>query len=108
MPSPDPDQDAPLDPAAERLRRKLVRLLATSFGVMALGLVAVFGAILYRLSASPPQRAAIETQLGTGGTIGAIALSGERLALLLTRSDGGTETVVVDAATGRIIARIRP
>ena len=46
----DTDDDAPLDPAAERLRRKLVRLLLVSGGIMMLGLIAVFAAIVYKLS----------------------------------------------------------
>src|SRR6478735_1566643 len=43
------EEDAPLDPAAERLRRKLVRLLLVSGGIMMLGFIAVFAAIVYKV-----------------------------------------------------------
>ena len=35
------EEEPPLDPAAERLRRKLVRLVMVSGGIMMLGLIAV-------------------------------------------------------------------
>ena len=44
------EDEAPLDPAAARLRRKLVRLLFVSGGIMMLGLIAVFAAIVYKLN----------------------------------------------------------
>ena len=45
----DTEEDAPLDPAAKRLRRKLVRLLFVSGGIMMAGLIAVIAAIVYKL-----------------------------------------------------------
>ena len=51
MTSYDSEDEAPLDPAAERLRRKLVRLLFVSGGIMMLGLIAVFATIVYKVQA---------------------------------------------------------
>lgn len=44
------DPEEPLDPAVERVRRKLVRLLMVSSGVMVLGFAAVVAAVVYRVS----------------------------------------------------------
>lgn len=44
------DQDTELDPAMERVRRKLTRLLAVSAGIMGLGFLAVLVAVIYRVS----------------------------------------------------------
>ena len=55
---------APLDPAAERLRRKLVRLLFVSGGIMMLGLIAVFAAIVYKVG---------QDGAGTAGRLGALS-----------------------------------
>ena len=42
-------EEAPLDPAAERVRRKMVRLLAVSIGIMFVGVFAVLAAIVWQL-----------------------------------------------------------
>ncbi len=44
------DEEGELDPAMERVRRKLVRLLFVSSGIMVLGLAAVVAGIFYRVS----------------------------------------------------------
>lgn len=46
----DNDEEGELDPAMERVRRKLVRLLIFSTGIMVLGLAAVVVGIFYRVS----------------------------------------------------------
>ena len=49
--NPDIDGDEqPLDPAMERVRRKMIRLLAVSIGIMVIGLMAVLAAIVYKIS----------------------------------------------------------
>ena len=50
---PHPDEEQPLDPAVERIRRKMMFLLMGSMGVMILGVFAVFAVILYRIGALP-------------------------------------------------------
>ena len=66
-PSPELEEEEPLDPATERVRRKMVRLLIVSIGIMVVGLMAVFGAIIYKIgersetatSETPPAHTAL-------------------------------------------------
>jgi hypothetical protein len=58
------DEDKPLDPAMEKIRRKMVRLLVISSSVIVLGLMAVLGSIVYK--ASKNSAAARQTTLATG------------------------------------------
>ena len=113
MTSYDSDDEAPLDPAAERLRRKLVRLLLISGGIMMLGLIAVFGAIVYkvkasgegagRLTASSPVEANIA--IPPGYRIVATALDGNRALLTLAAPDGSTSLLLVDLTSGTALGR---
>jgi hypothetical protein len=110
-------EEPPLDPAAERVRRKLARLLLGSLGVMVLGLVAVFAAILYRLSevgdrADPAAARSgdapviAEVALPAGGTIASVSLEGGAILIHVALPGGGTQLLVVDAASGRVLTRL--
>ena len=44
--------EKPLDPEMEKVRRKMVRLLAVSIGIMFIGLVTVLGALVYKFTRS--------------------------------------------------------
>ena len=57
-------EDKPLDPATEKLRKKMVRLLAVSIGVMMIGLMAVLGAIIYKFSTSGKNTTTIASTQG--------------------------------------------
>ena len=113
MTSYDSEDDEPLDPAAERLRRKLARLLFVSGGIMMLGLIAVFAAIVYkatareegtgRLSAGSPIEANIA--LPPGYKIVATSLDGNRALLTLAAPDGSTSLLLVDLASGATVGR---
>ena len=46
----DNDEERPLDPAVERVRRKMLRLMVISIGIMMVGLMAVLGAIVYKIA----------------------------------------------------------
>lgn len=114
------EEEAPLDPAVERVRRKLARLLFASFGIMFLGLIAVFAVIVYRLNAPagdavradgatatpapalPEAPAAI--RLPAGARLVSTALDGDR-ALLQVEGPAGAELLLVDLADGAILAR---
>jgi hypothetical protein len=57
-------EDAPLDPATERVQAKLKRLLLGSSLIMFAGFIAVFAAILYKINtyeADPSEAAIVET-----------------------------------------------
>jgi hypothetical protein len=113
------EEEAPLDPAAERLRRKLVRLLFVSGGIMMLGLIAVFAAIVYKLGALGPAEddgsgsgveaagAPIEARIAlpAGARIVASDLDGDRALLTVEAADGATSLLLVDLAAGEIVGR---
>ncbi len=109
------EEEAPLDPAVERIRRKLARLLIASFGVMFLGLIAIFAVIVYRLNAAPGDAGLsadahrvpagdATIRLPAGARLVSTALDGGR-ALLQVESSAGAELVLVDLADGAILAR---
>jgi glycosyltransferase A (GT-A) superfamily protein (DUF2064 family) len=105
----DPDEtEAPLDPAAERLRRKLARLLMISGGFMVLGLIAVFAAILYRLGggveAFPPDAVEASLPIPPEAQLLAADLDGGRALLTLQTRDGPL-LILMDLSTGRIAGR---
>jgi hypothetical protein len=111
----DETDEPPLDPAAIRLRRKMVRLLFVSGGIMILGLIAVFAAIVYKLNERAPNASAaafsaaspVEGQIAipTGYRIVASALDGERALLTLAAPDGSTSLLLIDLASGATLGR---
>ncbi|MCF3931968.1 hypothetical protein L1787_00895 [Acuticoccus sp. M5D2P5] len=56
----DTENDEELDPAMEAVRRKLVRLLLISGGVMLIGFAAVILAVIYRVSESTTSAPVVE------------------------------------------------
>ena len=102
-----PDDEAPLDPATERLRRKMVRLLAVAVATMLIGVMAVLGAVVYKINQTRavPSTAEIALQLPAGSRIESMALDGGEA--LLRLSGGADDLVRVDLATGIITARYR-
>jgi len=113
------EEEAPLDPAAERLRRKLVRLLFVSGGIMMIGLIAVFAAIVYKLGALGPAEgertesrveaagAPIEARIAlpAGTRVVATDLDGDRALLTIEAADGATSLLLIDLAAGEIVGR---
>jgi hypothetical protein len=112
------EDEKPLDPAMEKVRRKMVRLLGVSIAVMMVGLMAVLGAIVYKMNRGSRQVAAIQSQIPADGvvTAGTItlpkgaylngqSLSGDRISLDVTLQGGAREIEVFDMTTQRIIAR---
>jgi hypothetical protein len=108
------DDEAPLDPVQERLRRKLARLLLVSGGIMMLGFIAVFAAIVYKLgereaaaengfSADAP----VDARIGIppGSRVAAAALDGEHALLTLAGADGTTTFLLLDLRTGTVLGR---
>ncbi|KQT88161.1 hypothetical protein [Aurantimonas sp. Leaf443] len=101
------EEDAPLDPATERLRRKMLRLLALSVGTLILGVMAVLAAIVYKSSApdlpaagAPP----LALALPQGAQVLESALDGDR-ALLRLSLDGRQALYLVALSDGAILAR---
>ncbi|MYZ49899.1 hypothetical protein [Propylenella binzhouense] len=107
------EEEPPLDPAVERVRQKLAWLLLGSLGVMLLGLIAVFSAIVYKVGAGGGEEApAVPAVAAEGGPIRLppatevldVALDGGR-ALLHVREPGGTALLLVDLESGRVLLR---
>lgn len=117
----DDQEDKPLDPVMERVRRKMVRLQLISAGVMVVMLMAVLGTIVYKLTRPDPRaKAEISTPAGipTGEKIRALAslppgfmvrsvsLSGGQLLIYGLASGATEQALVFDIASGRIVAEI--
>ena len=112
------DDEKPLDPAMEAVRRKMVRLLALSFGITMVGLMTVLGTIVYKMSSSAKAPAPAQSAFPAGGAVlsadivlpkGAYlngqSLSGDRLSLDITLPGGAREIAVYDVAAQRFVAR---
>ncbi|OLP53636.1 hypothetical protein BJF92_05645 [Rhizobium rhizosphaerae] len=118
----DEQEDKPLDPAMESVRRKMMRLQLVSGGIMMVMFMAVLGAIVYKVT-RPPAGAPVENldaaaipagvpveavaALPAGFAIDQVALSGRQI-LFYGRDGAGTrQAIVFDYAAGRILATVR-
>lgn len=115
------EQEKPLDPAVERVRRKLVRFVAINLGLLFLALMAVVVAIVYRAGrTSEPLPAMVaselplpaagellegEITLPQGARIVGHALSGGVLSLQVQLGDGERAILLYDMAGARMIGR---
>lgn len=112
------EEDAPLDPAMERVRRKMIRLLMISIGVMMAGVMAVLFGIVYKINNKSALSAAATSftiPQGTDEIAGTIALpqgaqinshsfSGNQIMIDVTTVDGKREIVLFDMTQGRVVA----
>jgi hypothetical protein len=117
---PDEQEEKPLDPVMENVRRKMVRLQLVSAGVMLVMLMVVLGAIVYKLNrlseTDTPQTAAVAVPsdapltaiaaLPAGFEVSDVALSGGQILFYGAVSGGGRKAVVFDIAAGRIVADV--
>ena len=120
QPLDDQEREKPLDPAVERVRRKLVRFVAINLGLLFFALMAVVAAIVYRAGRieTPPPAAVPEVQqpaegetlygeivLPEGARIEGHALAGGRISLHVALPDGTRSIFVYDTGQGRIVGR---
>lgn len=109
----DDETEKPLDAAQLRLQARLTRLLLYSGGIMALGLIAVFAAILYRVNRpearptlDPTRPPLIETMaLPAGGRVVDSRLDGTTLVVTIEHP-GGAAIVLVDSITLKALRRL--
>lgn len=114
----DDEEEKPLDPAVEKVRRKLVRFVAVNLGLLFIALMAVVAAIVYksRVEAPPAAEAGMEAPspegvaegripLPAGARIVSQSLSGNRVSLALELPDGGRAIYIYDIASRRMVAR---
>lgn len=113
-------EEKPLDPALENVRRKMIRLQIVSVAVMVVSLMAVFGAVVYKTMhpAAKPASAAIAAgvpsdqpvnataALPQGFAVQSVALSGSQVLFYGTTAEGARQAIVFDYGLGRIVATI--
>ncbi|MBN9071482.1 MAG: fimbrial protein [Rhizobiales bacterium] len=120
MPKPidDENEEKPLDPAVERVRRKLVRFVAINLGLLFAAVIVVIAAVVYRsTSARTPAAADIAVPSGeaieadipipSGSRIVSQSWSGNRLSLQVEGINREQSLVVFDLAQRRVVARLR-
>ncbi|WVT72630.1 hypothetical protein QM996_14080 [Sinorhizobium chiapasense] len=117
---PDDQEDKPLDPAMENVRRKMVKLQLVSAGVMLVMLMAVLGTIVYKLTrtdAKAPLQAAAAVvpseapvnavaALPAGFTVTNVALSGSQVLFYGNLPGAEPRAIVFDIGAGRIVADV--
>lgn len=119
-PADDDNEEKPLDPAVEKVRKKLVRFVAINLGLLFVALMAVVAAIVYKSGRSDQQAAgptSVVPSPAEGGTIeGDIvlpagarllshSLSGDRILLDAELAGGGRALFLYDIAEKRMIGR---
>jgi len=116
----DDTEDKPLDPAVERVRRKLLRFVAINLGLLFAAVLVVVAAVFYKSATleEPPMAAsgdirvpsgevlAAEIPIPAGARIVSQSLSGPRIALDVERADGGRVILVYDMAERRVVAEL--
>lgn len=118
---PDDQDEKPLDPAMENVRRKMVKLQLVSGGIMLLMFMAVLAAIVYkvtrpdggeRLVAQPglaipaDQPIVAAALLPPGFTVLSTDLSNNQILFYGTTTDGTRKALVFDLSVGRIVADV--
>lgn len=117
---PDEQEEKPLDPVMENVRRKMIRLQLVSAGVMLVMLMVVLGAIVYKLTrlsdADTPQTAAAAVPsdaprtaiaaLPAGFEVSNVALSDGQILFYGAVPGGEGKAIVFDIAAGRIVADV--
>jgi len=114
----DDEDEKPLDPSIDRLRRKLIRFMGINLGLIFLALMVVVGALVYKSYRTPPasapandiptptgQPASGDIVLPVGAKVVSQSLSGNRVSIDAELVDGGRAIFVYDIAERRIIGQ---
>jgi hypothetical protein len=116
----DDQEEKPLDPAMENVRRKMVRLQIVSGAIMFVSLMAVFGAVVYKVTRTEPAGSAPVASNGvpsgspvsgtvtlpSGFAVQSTSLSGSQILFYGQGTDGKHRAIVVDTRTGHTVADI--
>ena len=111
--------EKPLDPAVERVRRRLVRFIGINLGILFIALMAVVAALVYRTNFSSPAAPAAAVSpvpidggmlegriaLPAGARVVSHAVSGDRLTLHVEFVDSRQAIFLYDMAQQRVIGR---
>ncbi|TDH35144.1 hypothetical protein E2A64_15665 [Pseudohoeflea suaedae] len=116
-------EEKPLDPEMEKVRRKMVRLLAVSIGIMFVGVMAVLAAIVYKFTRPAEDVAAVPAASGNapaapsstplvdridlppGFEVVSMSVDGDRIAFFGT-ANGASQVLVYDASSGTRLGTI--
>jgi hypothetical protein len=116
----DDEEEKPLDPAVEKVRRKLVRFVGINLGLLFIALMAVVVALVYKSRTAPPASAVadpgieapspegiVEGQipLPSSARIVSQSLSGDHLSLSLELPDGRRAIYIYDVRSRRTVGR---
>ena len=121
--NPAPSDTEPLDPAVERVRRKIVRLLAISTGIMLIGFMAVILALVYKFTqmgtsgpstTNPNAISAIDTKsfrsgnivLPAGANIVESSMSGNHILLRIKFSDNSKQLWIYSLNSSQIVGKL--
>jgi hypothetical protein len=109
--------EKPLDPKVEEIRRRMMRLMVISIGIMMIGLMSVLGAIIYKFSQAdtedkPPREIATDTnqtiakdiQLPEGATLVSADLDGNNILLTLKLNDGKRQLAIYNVQNAKFVA----
>lgn len=115
----DDEQEAPLDPAMARVRKKMVRLLVISMSIMMIGLLSVFGAIVYKIGSGGKEDETVtgaaskiepgiesSLELPAGAKIKSMSLDGLNVLLHVELPGGSRQLLVYGINDQRILATI--
>ena len=117
----DQEEEKPLDPEMEKVRRKMVRLLVISIGIMILGVMAVLAGVVYKViepdeapqATEPGSLAApsavplrLTGKLPAGFAVEEVSLDGTRILFFGLMADGSRSAIILDASSGNTIAEI--
>lgn len=120
MPTIDDDADKPLDPAVEKVRRKLLRFAVINIGLLFVALMAVLAAIVYKTGndakvaeAGMSVPSSVEDAfvsgdivLPAGAKVLSHSLSGNRLSLDVELADGSRAIFLYDLRERRLVGRL--
>ena len=118
---PGPQEEKPLDPAMESVRRKMIKLQLVSGGIMMVMFLAVLIAIVYKVTRPDPnvqpvaangiaipadQPIVAAALLPAGFTVVSTGLSNGQILFYGTLADGTLKALVFDLSVGRIVADV--
>jgi hypothetical protein len=102
-------EEKPLDPAVERVRKKLVRFVAINLGLLFAALMAVVAAVVYKAGQSPAPAdgpaAIAEIALPAGARMVGHGFSDGQFSIDAELADGSRVIIVYDVAGEKIVGR---
>ncbi|MBX3584759.1 MAG: fimbrial protein [Rhizobiaceae bacterium] len=119
-PASDDEMEKPLDPAVEKVRRKLVRFVAINLGLLFAALMIVVAALVYKSFKTEPAPAVVDAGveipspegvvegqivLPAGARIISQSFSGNRVSLALELADGSRALYIYDLLSRRVVGR---